>query len=157
MPEVSALDAKKIIDSGGQLIDIRTEVEYEAGHIPGARHVALADVQREAGGPAKDKPVIIYCRSGNRSRPAAEPFDGSADRSEAVLSGGESEAQLIGFRLKQGVAGQREPAGQMMRIKLPLGGVTPDQMDACADIAEQSTPLAKGHITTRQNFQFHPI
>jgi sulfite reductase beta subunit-like hemoprotein len=45
----------------------------------------------------------------------------------------------------------------MMRIKLPLGGVTPDQMDAFGAIAEEFTPLVKGHITTRQNFQFHHI
>src|SRR3954454_5020302 len=45
----------------------------------------------------------------------------------------------------------------MMRSKLPLGGVTPDQMDAFGDIAEKFTPLVKGHITTRQNFQFHHI
>jgi phage shock protein E len=77
MPEVTALDAKKIIDSGSQLIDVRTEAEYEAGHVPGARHVPLADVQRESSGLAKDQPVILYCRSGNRSGPAAEAFAAS--------------------------------------------------------------------------------
>ena len=45
----------------------------------------------------------------------------------------------------------------MIRVKLPFGGVTPEQMDAFADLAEHYTPLRKGHITTRQNFQFHHI
>ena len=45
----------------------------------------------------------------------------------------------------------------MIRVKLPFGGVTPDQMDAFADLAEAWTPLGKGHITTRQNFQFHHV
>ena len=45
----------------------------------------------------------------------------------------------------------------MIRVKLPFGGVTPDQMDAFAEIAEHFAPLGKGHITTRQNFQFHHI
>jgi rhodanese-related sulfurtransferase len=87
MPEVSALDAKKIIESGGQVVDVRTEVEYEAGHIPGARHVPLADVQREAGGLAKDKPVIIYCRSGNRSGPAADAFAASGWDGHSIEGG----------------------------------------------------------------------
>ena len=84
-------------------------------------------------------------------------FDDFDERSEFFLAGGESEDQFIGFRLKQGVYGQRQPDRQMMRIKLPLGGVTPDQMDAFGEIAEKFAPLEKGHITTRQNFQFHHI
>jgi sulfite reductase beta subunit-like hemoprotein len=67
------------------------------------------------------------------------------------------EGQFIGFRLKQGVYGQRQPDVQMIRVKLPFGGVTPDQMEAFAEIAERFAPLRKGHITTRQNFQFHHI
>src|SRR3954447_21448320 len=84
-------------------------------------------------------------------------FDDFDTRAEGFLAGQEAEDTFIGFRLKQGVYGQRQADRQMMRIKLPLGGVTPDQMDAFADISEQFTPLVKGHITTRQNFQFHHI
>jgi sulfite reductase beta subunit-like hemoprotein len=68
-----------------------------------------------------------------------------------------AEEQFIGFRLKQGVYGQRQANVQMIRVKLPYGGVTPDQMDAFAEIAEHFAPLGKGHITTRQNFQFHHV
>jgi sulfite reductase beta subunit-like hemoprotein len=42
-------------------------------------------------------------------------------------------------------------------VKLPFGGVTPEQLEAFADATEQWAPLNKGHITTRQNFQFHHI
>src|SRR5436309_7115060 len=83
-----------------------------------------------------------------------EDFD---TRAQGFLAGEESEEQFIGFRLKQGVYGQRQPDRQMMRIKLPLGGITPDQMDAFGEVAEEFTPLVKGHITTRQNIQFHHI
>ncbi|HEX8067579.1 MAG TPA: nitrite/sulfite reductase [Thermoleophilaceae bacterium] len=68
-----------------------------------------------------------------------------------------SEDQFIGFRLKQGVYGQRQAGVQMIRVKLPFGGVTPEQMDAFAEVAERFAPLRKGHITTRQNFQFHHV
>jgi sulfite reductase beta subunit-like hemoprotein len=84
-------------------------------------------------------------------------FDDFDDHAGDFLSGKTDEATFIGFRLKQGVYGQRQPDRQMMRIKLPLGGVTPDQMDVFGRIAEEFTPLVKGHITTRQNFQFHHI
>ena len=77
MPEVSAAEAKQIIDSGSQLIDVRTDVEFEAGHIPGARHIPLADVQREAASLDQSQPIVIYCRSGNRSGPAADAFAAS--------------------------------------------------------------------------------
>ena len=45
----------------------------------------------------------------------------------------------------------------MIRVKLPFGGITPEQLEAFADITERFTPLGKGHITTRQNIQMHHI
>jgi sulfite reductase beta subunit-like hemoprotein len=84
-------------------------------------------------------------------------FDDFDTRAEGFLAGKEPEDQFIGFRLKQGVYGQRQPDVQMIRVKLPFGGVTPEQMEAFADVAELYAPMRKGHITTRQNFQFHHI
>jgi sulfite reductase beta subunit-like hemoprotein len=84
-------------------------------------------------------------------------FDDFDTRAAGFLRGEESEEQFIGFRLKQGVYGQRQPERQMIRVKLPLGGVNPDQLDAFAEIAETWTPLRKGHITTRQNIQYHHV
>src|SRR5688572_20365858 len=75
-----------------------------------------------------------------------EDFDTEA---ASFLRGEQTEEQFIGFRLKQGVYGQRQPDVQMIRIKLPFGGVSPEQMEAFADAIEQFAPLNKGHITTR--------
>ncbi len=83
-----------------------------------------------------------------------EDFETEATR---FLRGEWDETQFIGFRLKQGVYGQRQPNVQMIRVKLPFGGVTPDQMDAFAEVAERFAPLRKGHITTRQNIQYHHV
>ena len=83
-----------------------------------------------------------------------EDFDHEADR---FLEGELAEDQFIGFRLKQGVYGQRQPDVQMVRVKLPLGGVTPEQMDSFAEVIERWAPLNKGHITTRQNIQIHHV
>lgn len=93
--------------------------------------------------PAKVLPVLQH---------ELEDFETEATR---FLRGEWEEAQFIGFRLKQGVYGQRQPNVQMIRVKLPFGGVTPDQMDAFAEVAERYAPLRKGHITTRQNIQIH--
>jgi sulfite reductase beta subunit-like hemoprotein len=84
-------------------------------------------------------------------------FDDFDTKVEQFIERDMPEEQFIGFRLKQGVYGQRQPGVQMIRVKLPFGGVTPEQMEAFAEIAERFAPLRKGHITTRQNFQFHHI
>src|SRR5207302_2260998 len=67
------------------------------------------------------------------------------------------EEEFIGFRLKQGVYGQRQSDVQMIRVKLPMGGITPEQLEAFADVTEKYVPLKKAHITTRQNIQLHHV
>jgi sulfite reductase beta subunit-like hemoprotein len=84
-------------------------------------------------------------------------FDDFDTKVESFIDREMPEEQFIGFRLKQGVYGQRQPDVQMIRVKLPFGGVTPEQMEAFGEIAERFAPLGKGHVTTRQNFQFHHI
>jgi sulfite reductase beta subunit-like hemoprotein len=84
-------------------------------------------------------------------------FDDFDTESTRFLKGDFEENDFIKFRLKQGVYGQRQPDVQMIRVKLPMGGVTPDQLDAFADVIEKYVPLRKGHITTRQNIQMHHI
>src|SRR3954470_24893036 len=86
-----------------------------------------------------------------------QEFDDFDTRARGFLEGQEAEETFIGFRLKQGVYGQRQENRQMIRVKVPFGGVNPEQLEAFADIAEQFTPLVKGHITTRQNIQYHHI
>ncbi|MEA2157542.1 MAG: hypothetical protein QOE11_3682 [Solirubrobacteraceae bacterium] len=84
-------------------------------------------------------------------------FDDFDTESTRFLAGDIEETEFIKFRLKQGVYGQRQPAVQMIRVKLPFGGITPDQMDAFAEVVEKYVPLDKGHITTRQNIQLHHV
>ncbi|NLD76916.1 MAG: nitrite/sulfite reductase [Acidimicrobiales bacterium] len=61
------------------------------------------------------------------------------------------------FRLHNGIYGQRQGGhNQMVRVKLPGGGITPDQFDAMAHIADEYS-RGWGHITTRHNIQFHYV
>jgi sulfite reductase (ferredoxin) len=84
-------------------------------------------------------------------------FDDFDTESTRFLKGELENDEFIKFRLKQGVYGQRQPDVQMVRVKLPFGGVTPEQLEAFADGIERYVPLRKGHITTRQNIQMHHI
>ncbi len=82
-------------------------------------------------------------------------YDDFKTESTKFLAGDTPEDEFIKFRLKQGVYGQRQADVQMIRVKLPFGGVTPEQMESFADVIEKYVPLKKGHITTRQNIQMH--
>ena len=84
-------------------------------------------------------------------------FDDFKTESTKFLAGDTPEDEFIKFRLKQGVYGQRQPDVQMIRVKLPFGGITPEQMESFADVIEKYVPLKKGHVTTRQNIQMHHI
>jgi sulfite reductase beta subunit-like hemoprotein len=84
-------------------------------------------------------------------------FDDFKTEATKYLAGDMPEDEFIKFRLKQGVYGQRQADVQMIRVKLPFGGVTPEQMEAFAAVIEKYVPLNKGHITTRQNIQMHHV
>jgi sulfite reductase beta subunit-like hemoprotein len=84
-------------------------------------------------------------------------FDDFDTEAHKFLRGELENDEFTKFRLRQGVYGQRQADVQMVRVKLPMGGVTPDQFDAFGDAIEEHAPLRKGHITTRQNIQIHHI
>ena len=84
-------------------------------------------------------------------------FDDFDNEAEKFLAGKTEEVEFIGFRLKQGVYGQRQADVQMIRVKLPWGGINPEQMETFANVVEKYAPLNKAHITTRQNIQTHHV
>src|ERR687892_1945131 len=63
-------------------------------------------------------------------------FDDFDTEATKFLAGEMPEDQFIGFRLRQGVYGQRQAQVQMIRVKLPMGGVNPEQMEAFASVVE---------------------
>jgi sulfite reductase beta subunit-like hemoprotein len=106
---------------------------------------------------ALNNPEIVENVPGHVIPILEREFDDFDNEAEKFLAGDTPEDQFIGFRLKQGVYGQRQADVQMCRVKLPMGGVTPEQMEMFADVVEEHAPLNKGHITTRQNIQIHHI
>ena len=79
------------------------------------------------------------------------------EESAAFVAGERENTEFTPFRLKQGVYGQRQVDVQMIRVKIPGGIITTEAMDALGDFTTKYAPLGKGHITTRENFQFHHI
>ena len=80
-----------------------------------------------------------------------ETFEDEVRRLEA----GEVTGDLFKpFRLQYGIYGQRQPDVQMVRIKIPFGGLTSNQLRRVAELAE-TYATGVGHVTTRQDFQIH--
>jgi sulfite reductase beta subunit-like hemoprotein len=104
-----------------------------------------------------DNPEVVEDVPGHIIPILQREFDDFDSEAHKYLDGQTEETEFIGFRLKQGVYGQRQADVQMIRVKLPFGGITPEQMESFADAIEEWAPLNKGHITTRQNIQIHHI
>ena len=73
--QISAEEAKNIMDSGEEhiILDVREQNEYDAGHIPGAILIPYTEIEQKAEKviPEKDKLILVYCRSGRRSKIAS--------------------------------------------------------------------------------------
>jgi len=67
-------EAAELIESGATLIDVRREYEYAAGHLEGARNIEMNELTAHAEEIDRERPVVFYCRSGNRSSMAADAF-----------------------------------------------------------------------------------
>ena len=74
--QISGAEAKALMDSesGYIIIDARTQEEYDEGHIPGAILIPEYEIadRAEKELPDKDQLLLVYCRSGRRSKIAAE-------------------------------------------------------------------------------------
>ena len=76
MKEITVLELKEMMDSGAdfQLIDVREDFEYETSNLGGVL-IPLAGVVIEKDKIAKDKPVVVHCRSGKRSAVAISQLE----------------------------------------------------------------------------------
>ena len=73
---ITAEEAKQIMDNeeGYIILDVRTQEEYDEGHIPGAIVISHEEIEEKAEDVLTDKNqlILVYCRSGRRSKIAAE-------------------------------------------------------------------------------------
>lgn len=74
--QISQEEAKSMMDGQEDVIilDVREQEEYDSGHIPGAVLLSVGSIDEDSAAaviPEMDSTVLVYCRSGNRSRNAA--------------------------------------------------------------------------------------
>jgi len=73
--DISAARAAELVrDGDAQLVDVRTPAEVEAGRIEGALHIELEQLPAQASELDPERPVVFYCRSGQRSAMASGAF-----------------------------------------------------------------------------------
>jgi queuine tRNA-ribosyltransferase len=77
---VSREEARRLVADGAQLLDVRSDHEWDAGHIEGATHIDLPELPARVEEIDKDRTVVVYCRTGNRSDMAVAALaDGGYD------------------------------------------------------------------------------
>lgn len=81
-------------------------------------------------------------------------IDEFVSKLEAFESGAIGPDAFRAFRLTRGVYGQRQPDAQMIRVKIPFGRLDAQAIDVLAEVADDYS-RGFGHITTRQNVQYH--
>ncbi len=111
--EVSREEARKLVEDGAQLIDVRAGHEWDAGHIAGATHLPLDELAGRTGEIDPERPVVLYCRGGTRSTMATDAL---------------AEAGFDAAKLSEGIAGWDE-------ADLPLepeGGYVSESGEAAA-------------------------
>ncbi len=69
--EVSINDLENAIASGGFVVDVREDREFQAGHVPNAKHITLNTIPDRLAEISKDQPVWVICQAGGRSMTAA--------------------------------------------------------------------------------------
>ncbi len=111
--EIDRAEARKLIEDGAQLVDVRADHEWEAGRIEGATHLPLDELAERAGEIDRDRPVVLYCRGGNRSTMAA-----------AALA----EAGYHAMKLEEGIVGWAEEGLPLA----PDGGYVAESGEAAA-------------------------
>jgi rhodanese-related sulfurtransferase len=116
--EVSREEAQKLIEDGAQLVDVRADHEWEMGRISGAKHLPLAELAERVGELDKGRPVVLYCRGGNRSTMATEAL--AAEGYDAV-------------KLSEGVVGWNEDGLPLE----PEGGQVAESGEAAAILHAQ--------------------
>ena len=119
--EVSRAEARKLVEEGAQLIDVRADHEWEVGRIAGAAHVPLPELPQRLEEIDKDRPVVVYCRGGNRSTMATDAL---------------TDAGYDAVKLSEGIVGWSED-------DLPLepeGGYVADSGEASAILQAQKKP-----------------
>lgn len=101
LKHINAAEAKRLVDQGAVLIDVRENNEYAAENIPGAQNQPLSMLSRarlETAAPV----VVFHCKSGARTRMNAAALAQCSDAEAYILDGGIEAWKAAGLPVKRG-------------------------------------------------------
>ncbi|MBN8935828.1 MAG: rhodanese family protein [Rhizobiales bacterium] len=113
---ISAEDAKRLVECGATVVDVREADEHARERIPGAKHYALSQIA----GPLDHRApaVIFHCRSGSRTNAAAERLGSVTDSDAYILEGGIEAWKSAGLPI---VRNRRQPLELMRQVQIAAG------------------------------------
>lgn len=103
-PRPDAAQVRGAYDAGVSFVDVRTNAEWSAGHVKGALHLPVADVDADAAAalPKKDQPIVLYCVSGRRAEAAAESLRRQGYTNVTAMIGGYRDLKAAGYPIVDG-------------------------------------------------------
>ena len=95
--EISVPQAAQLRDEGAFVLDVREPLEWQEAHIPGATLIPLGELEQRLNELPKDQQIVVYCRSGNRSRTGAEILRRNGINQASSMAGGINDWIARGF------------------------------------------------------------
>lgn len=95
--EISISEAKAMQDAGAFMLDVREPSEWNEMHMPGATLIPLGQLSSRLNEVPKDKPVVVVCRSGNRSAQGRDILAANGFTSVTSMAGGMNQWQGAGL------------------------------------------------------------
>jgi rhodanese-related sulfurtransferase len=88
--QINTLEATRLMNEDALMLDVREDNEWAVGHIPNAKHVRLGQLSDQLSTleKFKEKPIVVYCRSGNRSATACAMLKKAGFAKANNLAGG---------------------------------------------------------------------
>jgi rhodanese-related sulfurtransferase len=95
-------EAFQMRENGTLMLDVRTQEEWDAGHIPGATLIPLDQLNARYGELPTDQEIVIYCRSGNRSAQALDILTAAGISNTYTMDGGINDWITKGYEIVVG-------------------------------------------------------
>lgn len=100
--EITVEQAAKLRDAGAYMLDVREQTEWDQFHIPGATLIPLGSLPNELDKLPKDRTIVVYCRTGNRSASGRDILLKAGFTNVTSMAGGVTEWQSKGFPVETG-------------------------------------------------------
>lgn len=120
LPAISPAAARRLIDDGAVLIDIREPDEHTRERVPGALNRPLSRLDRLPDEPSAPNAVVFHCRSGARTTANAPRLAAAAGCQAYVLEGGIEAWKKAGLPV---VADRRQPIEIMRQVQITAGAL----------------------------------